>query len=29
MALGAAPPPYTGNSDGDIAVELLSEVVMW
>ena len=26
---GATPPPDTGSSDGDIAVELLSEVIMW
>ena len=25
----AAPEPHAGNSDGDIAIELLSEVVTW
>ena len=27
--LPAPPPPHTGSSDGDVAIELLSEVVMW
>ena len=26
---GAAPPPHAGSSDGDVAVGLLSVVVMW
>ena len=26
---GATPLPHTGSSDGDIAVKLMSEVIMW